>query len=462
MSAILSVWHSLLLQTVVKSSSHRSAATGRRRNDGERLSPFACLKRATPTEMENLNQDYQLDSSPRKMNLAHEVYRNEVGKAQTFQAVKKAEISIACNDFNSSEPLPPLGNPDFLHAATEMVLGKSSPAQAVGRVVGIQTKNSIDALALAAQFLRHKTTRDVCLLARPCNPIYWQIFKEAGFNCQRYQYYSDARGELNIYGLVADLMTSPDGAVVVLDACSQHPTGQDPSVDEWKLLFHIVKCKKMLPLIHLDSPGLASGDPNEDAWPVRFFSDCGIDVLCAQSFVKNFGLYNETVGHLMVVLSNVAQVHAFRGQFESMLLDKNAECSSVHSSRIVAKILTDEKLRSEWCQTLKDMHQRVSRMRGEIRKKLAELKTPGNWQNLVKQNGYHLYWNPSRSQIRQLKDRHIYVPSSGRMNLTSVSPTNLDSLAAALNDVMQATKGDVSSDNYFVADKFNTQYFHSV
>ncbi|XP_022221403.2 aspartate aminotransferase, cytoplasmic-like [Drosophila obscura] len=464
MNAISSVSHSLLLQTFGKSSSRRSAATGRRGNGGESLSPFACLKRATPTELDNLEQDYQLDSSSKKMNLATEVYRNAVGTPQSFQAVKKAEIIIACDDFLSREPLPPLGNPEFLHAATELVLGKSSPAQAQGRVVGIQTKNSIDALALAAQFLRKKTTRDVCLLARPCNPIYWKLFKAAGFNCQRYQYYSDTKGELNIYGLVADLMTAPDEAVVVLDACAQHPTGLDPSADEWKLLLHIVKCKKMLPLIHLEAPGLASGDPNEDAWPVRYFADCGIDLLCAQSFVKNFGLYNETVGQLMVVPANASQLSAVRGQFESMLLDTNAECSSVHASRIVAKILNDDKIRSDWGQTLKEMHQRVFQVRTDLSKKLAELKTPGHWQNLVEQSGHHLYSNLSRSQIRQLRDRHIYVPNSGRMNLTSVQPSSLDSLAAGINDVVQATKGNISSDNYFIADNFNTmhQYFNSI
>ncbi|XP_034656573.1 aspartate aminotransferase, cytoplasmic-like [Drosophila subobscura] len=453
MNAISAVSHSLLLQAFGKSSSRRSAATERRGNGGGSLSPFACLKRATPTEFDNLEQDYQLDASSQKMNLATEVFRNEVGKPQLFQAVKKAEIIIACDDFLSREPLPPLGNPEFLNAATELVLGKSSPAQTQGRVVGIQTKNNIDGLALAAQFLRQKTTRDFCLLARPCNTIYWKIFKAAGFNCQRYQYYSDTKGELNIYGLVADLMTAPDEAVVVLDACAQHPTGLDPSTDEWKLLLHIVKCKKMLPLIHLEAPGLASGDPNEDAWPVRYFADSGIDLLCSQSFVKNFGLYNETVGQLMVVLANSAQLNAVRGQFESMLLDKNAECSSVYASRVVAKILSDDKIRSDWSQTLKEMHQRVFQLRADLSKKLAELKTPGNWQNLVEQCGYHLYSNLSRSQIRQLKDRHIYVPSSGRMNLTSVQSTNLDRLAAGLNDVSQAAKGD----------SFNTvhKYYHS-
>lgn len=131
------------------------------------------------------------------------------------------------------------------------------------------------------------------MLARPSSGLWEHIFKSSGFTCHSYQYYSEDRGELNIYGLVADLMTAPEGAVVVLDACAHNPTGLDPSVDEWKLIAHIIRCKKLLPLFHLESHGLVTGDTVQDSWAVRYFVDSGFDLLCAQSFVKNFGLYSK-------------------------------------------------------------------------------------------------------------------------------------------------------------------------
>ena len=39
--------------------------------------------------------------------------------------------------------------------------------------------------------------------------------------------------------------------------------------------------------------GFATGDLDEDAWAVRFFAEKNIDLLIAQSFSKNFGLYSE-------------------------------------------------------------------------------------------------------------------------------------------------------------------------
>lgn len=42
--------------------------------------------------------------------------------------------------------------------------------------------------------------------------------------------------------------------------------------------------------------GFASGDINRDAWAVRHFIEQGINILLAQSFAKNMGLYGEWVG----------------------------------------------------------------------------------------------------------------------------------------------------------------------
>ena len=41
--------------------------------------------------------------------------------------------------------------------------------------------------------------------------------------------------------------------------------------------------------------GFVSGDPDEDAWAVRYFVSEGLEVLIAQSFAKNFGLYSKSL-----------------------------------------------------------------------------------------------------------------------------------------------------------------------
>lgn len=232
-------------------------------------------------------------------------------------------------------------------------------------MLGIQTRSSLEALRLAAEFLREKVNCNTCMLAYPHSQQYEQIFKRAGFMCSNYNYFCEDKGEINIYGLVADLLAAPELSVVLLDVCTQNPTSLTPSIDEWKLIAHIVKCKKMIPLFHLESHGIASGDLSQDTWPVRYFADCGFDFICAQSFVQNFGLYSEwqrgcravylflipadeSLGQLMIVAGNKTQLQTIRSQFESMLLDHGRQCSSTLASRVVTKILNDQRLHRDW------------------------------------------------------------------------------------------------------------------
>jgi aspartate aminotransferase len=44
--------------------------------------------------------------------------------------------------------------------------------------------------------------------------------------------------------------------------------------------------------------GFASGDVEEDAWPVRYFVDRGFEMFIAQSFSKNLGLYGKKLNFI--------------------------------------------------------------------------------------------------------------------------------------------------------------------
>lgn len=51
--------------------------------------------------------------------------------------------------------------------------------------------------------------------------------------------------------------------------------------------------KKHFPFFDLAYQGFATGDPEHDAWAVRFFAREGLEMVCSQSFAKNFGLYSK-------------------------------------------------------------------------------------------------------------------------------------------------------------------------
>ena len=61
--------------------------------------------------------------------------------------------------------------------------------------------------------------------------------------------------------------------------------------------------------------GFASGDLDADAWSVRYFvEERKMELLCSQSFAKNFGLYNERPGNLTVVVNNKDVVPPVKSQ----------------------------------------------------------------------------------------------------------------------------------------------------
>ena len=63
--------------------------------------------------------------------------------------------------------------------------------------------------------------------------------------------------------------------------------------EQWKELSVLIKKKNLLPYFDMAYQGFASGNIDNDAFALRQFVDDGHQVLLAQSFAKNMGLYGE-------------------------------------------------------------------------------------------------------------------------------------------------------------------------
>ena len=106
-----------------------------------------------------------------------------------------------------------------------------------------------------------------------------------------------------------------------------------------------------------------------------------------QSFAKNAGLYGERVGALHVVSVNPETADRVRSQL-SVLQRSEISNPPSHGARLVALILQDPQLFSEWKQDISTMATRIIDMRHELHRLLTqELKTPGNWDHILNQIG---------------------------------------------------------------------------
>ena len=62
-----------------------------------------------------------------------------------------------------------------------------------------------------------------------------------------------------------------------------------------------MKARSLIPFFDPAYQGFASGDLDEDAWPIRYFLEQGFLMFVAQSFAKNLGLYGDRIGALHIV-----------------------------------------------------------------------------------------------------------------------------------------------------------------
>lgn len=107
-----------------------------------------------------------------------------------------------------------------------------------------------------------------------------------------------------------------------------------------------------------------------------------MELLVAESFSKNFGLYGERVGVLHVVCRTEAAQAKTLGMLTRL---SRAEITTppINGAKIVAKVLEDENLKKQWLADLLHMSDRMKSMRKRLVEGLRNRRTPGSWDHLL-------------------------------------------------------------------------------
>ena len=105
--------------------------------------------------------------------------------------------------------------------------------------------------------------------------------------------------------MLDDVKAMPTGSAVLLHACAHNPTGVDPTPEQWAEISSVCKSKSHFIFFDMAYQGFASGDPTRDAFALRHFVERdGHQVMLAQSFAKNMGLYGERIGMFSMVTNS--------------------------------------------------------------------------------------------------------------------------------------------------------------
>lgn len=77
------------------------------------------------------------------------------------------------------------------------------------------------------------------------------------------------------------------------------------------------------------------------------FAERGIEFVATQSFAKNFGLYNERIGNLVFVMSDIKELVQAKSQLTLIVRGMYSNPPN-HGARIVATVLRNPELFEEW------------------------------------------------------------------------------------------------------------------
>jgi len=401
------------------------------------MSRFGNVQTGPPIEVFALTRAYNADPHPNKVNLGVGAYRTDEGKPWVLPVVRKLEAQLAADETLNKEYMPVLGLDAFSRAAVHMLLGTECPAVIENRALGVQTLSGTGALCVGAMFLQKLLGYDTYYYSQPTWGNHKLVFDTAGFKQGKaYRYWDPVTKGIDFAGMCEDLRNAPENSVIILHGCAHNPTGCDPTQEQWKQIADIMKEKKLFPFFDSAYQGFASGNLEKDSWAVRFFAKEGFELFCAQSFSKNFGLYNERVGNLTVVMSEAELATAVQSQL-TLLVRATYSNPPSHGARIVAATLTNKDLFGEWEECIKTMSGRIIQMREALRDRLVKLGTPGTWDHITNQIGMFSFTGLTPQQCQYLvSEHHVYLLSSGRINIAGLTTSNIDFVADALHDAI--------------------------
>lgn len=396
------------------------------------MNHFAPIIRVPGDPILSLMEAYRADTHPQKLDLGVGVYKDAHGQTPIPQAVKHAEQRLISSETTKGY-IGGHGDPLFTQLLASLVLGADSQALEEQRAGTTQTPGGTGALRLAADFIRHCMPARGIWLSDPTWPIHETIFAEAGLRVNHYPYVG-ADNRLNFEAMLATLSHIPKGDVVLLHACCHNPTGFDLDREQWLRVLEVVKARELLPLIDFAYQGFGEG-LEQDAWAVRLFAEALPELLITSSCSKNFGLYRERTGALLVCASNSQKLIDVRSQL-AFIARSLWSTPPAHGAAVVATILNDQSLRVQWADELESMRVRVASLRSGLVAALEPHGLAERFAHISQQRGMFSYTGLSPLQVKQLRDEFsIYMVGSGRANVAGIDANRLEYLAGAIAKV---------------------------
>ncbi len=395
---------------------------------------FTAVEMAPRDPILGLNEQFNADPNPAKVNLGVGVYFNDEGKLPVLRCVAEAEKQLLASP-KPKNYLPIDGIAVYDKAVQGLVFGADSDAVKGARVATIQALGGTGGLKVGADFLKRLNPAAKVLISDPSWENHRALFSNAGFAVETYPYYDATTRGIRFDAMLAALQGAPAGSVVVLHACCHNPTGFDITPAQWEQVAAACQTAGLVPFLDMAYQGFGVGIV-EDGAAVQCFLRTGMNFFVSTSFSKSFSLYGERVGALSVVCSGTEECARVLSQLKIVIRTSYSN-PPTFGAQLVATVLTTPNLRAMWEEELAGMRDRIKAMRHALVAQLQAAGVTGDLSYITRQMGMFSYSGLAKEQMQRLRSEFgVYGVDSGRICVAALNSRNIDAVASALARVM--------------------------
>lgn len=390
---------------------------------------FQSLKEQPADKILALMQKYKEDPRESKIDLGVGVYKNAEGLTPVMRAVKTAEQQLWERETTKSY-VGLVGDPQFSDVMIDLVL---SDSVARGYVAAAATPGGTGAVRQAFELLKMANPDVRVFVSDPTWPNHLSILKYLDLPVVPYRYFDSETRGVDFAGMMEDLADARSGDVILLHGCCHNPTGANLNMSQWQQVVDFLNTSDATPMIDIAYQGFGDG-LQEDAAGTRLVASSVPETVIAASCSKNFGIYRERTGLLMVVSQNAAA----KGLNQSTLAFLNRQNFSFppdHGARLVTMVLSDPALRADWAAELEEVRLGMLDLRTQLASELQRLSGSDRFGFLAEHRGMFSRLGASAEHVEKLRADHaVYMVGDSRMNIAGLNTATVPVLAQAIID----------------------------
>jgi aromatic-amino-acid transaminase len=374
-----------------------------------------------------LMQMYREDPRDTKIDLGVGVYKNAQGHTPIMRAIKAAEKQVW--DVQDSKSYTGLaGDPAFGDLMVKLVLGD---ALAREQVAAVATPGGTGAVRQGFELARLANPNVRVFVSNPTWPNHMSILKYLGIETITYRYFDETTCAVDFDGMMADLQNVRAGDLVLLHGCCHNPTGANLNASQWDAVIALMQAKGATPMIDIAYQGFGDG-LEQDAAATRKIAAAMPETIIAASCSKNFGIYRERTGLLMLCAQDASKQAVNQGTL-AFLNRQNYSFPPDHGARLVLTVLGDDALRADWQAELEEVRLGMLDLRQALADALQDATGSNRFGFVAEHRGMFSRLGLTAEQVETLrKDHAIYMVGDSRINIAGLNMQTVPVLAKAI------------------------------